>query len=191
MADTSSKTILKRILKQLKGYKILLAATILFALITVAGTLAVPVFFGQVIDLLDIEKFPQIDFKQIFDKFIIIGAIIGVTCVAQWLMGVVNNRITFHIVKDIREEAFANIQRLPLKFIDAHSYGDIVGRNIADVDQFADGLLMGFTQLFTGVLTILGTLVIMFVLNWIIALIVFVLTPLSLFVAKFIASRTF
>ena len=90
MADTSSKTILKRILKQLKGYKILLAATILFALITVAGTLAVPVFFGQVIDLLDIEKFPQIDFKQIFDKFIIIGAIIGVTCVAQWLMGVVN-----------------------------------------------------------------------------------------------------
>ena len=188
MADTSSKTILKRILKQLKGYKILLAATILFALITVAGTLAVPVFFGQVIDLLDIEKFPQIDFKQIFDKFIIIGAIIGVTCVAQWLMGVVNNRITFHIVKDIREEAFANIQRLPLKFIDAHSYGDIVGRNIADVDQFADGLLMGFTQLFTGVLTILGTLVIMFVLNWIIALIVFVLTPLSLFVAKFIAS---
>ncbi len=191
MADTSSKTILKRILKQLKGYKILLAATILFALITVAGTLAVPVFFGQVIDLLDIEKFPQIDFKQIFDKFIIIGAIIGVTCVAQWLMGVVNNRITFHIVKDIREEAFANIQRLPLKFIDAHSYGDIVGRNIADVDQFADGLLMGFTQLFTGVLTILGTLVIMFVLNWIIALIVFVLTPLSLFVAKFIASRTY
>ena len=191
MADTSSKTILKRILEQLKGYKILLAATILFALITVAGTLAVPVFFGQVIDLLDIEKFPQIDFKQIFDKFIIIGAIIGVTCVAQWLMGVVNNRITFHIVKDIREEAFANIQRLPLKFIDAHSYGDIVGRNIADVDQFADGLLMGFTQLFTGVLTILGTLVIMFVLNWIIALIVFVLTPLSLFVAKFIASRTY
>lgn len=191
MADTSSKTILKRILKQLKGYKILLAATILFALITVAGTLAVPVFFGQVIDLLDIEKFPQIDFKQIFDKFIIIGAIIGVTCVAQWLMGVVNNRITFHIVKDIREEAFANIQRLPLKFIDAHSYGDIVGRNIADVDQFADGLLMGFTQLFTGILTILGTLVIMFVLNWIIALIVFVLTPLSLFVAKFIASRTY
>lgn len=191
MADTSSKTILKRILKQLKGYKILLAATILFALITVAGTLAVPVFFGEVIDLLDIEKFPQIDFKQIFDKFIIIGAIIGVTCVAQWLMGVVNNRITFHIVKDIREEAFANIQRLPLKFIDAHSYGDIVGRNIADVDQFADGLLMGFTQLFTGVLTILGTLVIMFVLNWIIALIVFVLTPLSLFVAKFIASRTY
>lgn len=191
MADTSSKTVLKRILKQLKGYKFWLAATILFAFISVAGTLAVPVFFGQVIDLLDLENFAQIDFKQIFNKFIIIGAIIAVTCVAQWLMGVINNRITFHIVKDIREEAFANIQRLPLKFIDAHSYGDIVGRNIADVDQFADGLLMGFTQLFTGVLTILGTLVIMFVLNWIIALIVFVLTPLSLFVAKFIASRTY
>lgn len=191
MAETSSRQILKRILKQLKGYKIWLAATIFFAVITVAGTLSVPVLFGQIIDLLDLEKFAQVDFGQIFTKFIIIGAIIAATCAAQWLMGVINNRITFNIVKDIREEAFAKIQRLPLKFIDAHSYGDIVGRNIADVDQFADGLLMGFTQLFTGVLTILGTLVIMFVLNWIIALIVFVLTPLSLFVAKFIASHTY
>lgn len=191
MAETSSRQILKRILKQLKGYKIWLAATIFFAVITVAGTLSVPVLFGQIIDLLDLEKFAHVDFGQIFTKFIIIGAIIAATCAAQWLMGVINNRITFNIVKDIREEAFAKIQRLPLKFIDAHSYGDIVGRNIADVDQFADGLLMGFTQLVTGVLTILGTLVIMFVLNWIIALIVFVLTPLSLFVAKFIASHTY
>ncbi len=191
MADGSSKIILKRILKQLKGYKLWLAATIFFALVTVAGTIVVPMFFGQVIDLLNLEVYPKIDFGKIFTKFIYIAVCIGITCVAQWLMGVINNRITFHIVKDIREEAFANIQRLPLKFIDAHSYGDIVGRNIADVDQFADGLLMGFTQLFTGVLTIIGTLAIMFVLNWIIALIVFVLTPLSLFVGKYIASHTY
>ena len=191
MADASSAKILKRILKQMKGYTLLLAATIFLALITVAGTIAVPVFFGRVIDLLDLTKFASVDFGKIFETFIIIGVIILITCVAQWLMGIINNRITFNIVKDIREEAFAKLQRLPLKYIDAHSYGDIVGRNIADVDQFADGLLMGFTQLFTGVLTILGTLILMFVLNWIIALIVFVLTPLSLFVGKYIASRTY
>ena len=106
-------------------------------------------------------------------------------------MNIINNRITYRVVKDIRESAFKNLQKLPLKFIDAHSYGDIVGRAIADVDAFADGLLMGFTQLFTGVLTIIGVLGVMFAMNWIIALIVFVLTPLSLFVAKFIASRTY
>ena len=154
MSDASSAKILKRILKQMKGYTLLLAATIFLALITVAGTIAVPVFFGRVIDLLDLTKFASVDFGKIFETFIIIGVIILITCVAQWLMGIINNRITFNIVKDIREEAFAKLQRLPLKYIDAHSYGDIVGRNIADVDQFADGLLMGFTQLFTGVLTI-------------------------------------
>ena len=188
MAKTSRKSILKRILRQLKHYKLLVAATIFFALITVAGTLLVPVFFGQVVDEI-VEN--GINFSKIYDKFIIIGVCIGVTCLAQWLMNVINNRITYNVVKDIREEAFANIQRLPLKFIDGHSYGDIVGRTIADVDTFADGLLMGFTQLFTGVLTIVGTLVIMLVINWIIALVVVVITPLSLFVAKFIASRTY
>lgn len=189
MSNLSSRSVLKRILKQLKGYKLLLAATIFFALVTVAGNLIVPIFFGQVIDLI-LGK-GNVNLSGILIKFIYIGASIAITCLAQWLMNIINNRITYNVVKDIREEAFANLQRLPLKFIDAHSYGDIVGRNIADVDQFADGLLMGFTQLFTGVLTIAGTLVIMFVLNWIIALIVFVLTPLSLFVAKFIASRTY
>lgn len=188
MAKTSRKSILKRILRQLKHYKLLVAATIFFALSTVAGTLVVPVFFGQVVDEI-VEN--GINFSKIYDKFIIIGVCIGVTCLAQWLMNVINNRITYNVVKDIREEAFANIQRLPLKFIDGHSYGDIVGRTIADVDTFADGLLMGFTQLFTGVLTIVGTLVIMLVINWIIALVVVVITPLSLFVAKFIASRTY
>jgi len=192
MAKTSGitqKAILKRILKQLKKYRLLLALTIFFALVSVAGNLIVPIFFGQVIDLLVVGQ--PVNFSVMAVKFAIIGGIIAVTCLAQWLMNAVNNKITYNVVKDIREEAFAKIQILPLAFIDAHSYGDIVGRNIADVDQFADGLLMGFTQLFTGVLTIAGTLGIMLAINWVIALIVFVLTPLSLFVAKFIASRTY
>lgn len=188
MAKPLQKGVLKRILKQLKHYKLWIAATIILALVTVAGTLVVPVFFGQVIDEI-VEN--GINFSAIYNKFIIISACIAVTCLAQWFMNVINNRITYNVVKDIREEAFRNLQRLPLKFIDGRSYGDIVGRVIADVDQFADGLLMGFTQLFTGVLTIAGTLVIMLVINWIIALVVVVITPLSLFVAKFIASRTY
>ncbi len=183
------KSVMKRVFKQLKGYKFLLAATVLFAVITVAGTLAVPVFFGQIVNL--IVKPGEVYFNEIFTKFIIIAACIAVTALAQWLMNIINNRIAYSVVKDIREEAFANIQRLPLKYLDAQSYGDIVSRNIADVDQFADGLLIGFTQLFTGVLTIIGTIVMMFVLNWIIALVVIVITPLSLFVAKFIASKTY
>ena len=186
---TSKKRIIKRILRQLKDYKFSLAATIFFALVTVAGTLIVPIFFGRVIDLIIDDG--AIDFAKIYDEFIVIGVAIAITCVAQWLMGIINNRITFNVVKDIRREAFEKLQILPLKFIDSHPYGDIVGRAIADVDQFADGLLMGFTQMFTGVLTILGTLVIMLVINWIIALVVFFITPLSLFIAKFIASRTY
>lgn len=189
MAKPSQKIILKRILKQLKPYGFLLAATIFFALISVAGSLSVPIFFGQVIDLL--AEGLKVDFAKVFEKFIAIGVTIAVTCLAQWLMNAINNKITYNVVKDIREEAFAKLQILPLKFIDAHSYGDIVGRNVADVDQFADGLLMGFTQLFTGVLTIIVTLGIMIAINWVIALIVFVITPLSLFVAKFIATRTY
>ncbi len=189
MAKLSKKSVLKRILKQLKKYKLLITATIFFALVSVAGNLLAPIFVGQIIDLFVAGK--QVNLEEVFVKFAAIGATVGVTCVAQWLTSVINNHITFNVVKDIREEAFAHLQKLPLKFIDAHSYGDIVGRAIADVDAFADGLLMGFTQLFTGVLTILGVLGIMFAMNWIIALIVFVLTPFSLFVAKFIASRTY
>ena len=186
---TSKKGVLRRVLKQLKNYKLLLTLTILFALISVAGNLAVPIFFGQIINLI-IGK-GEVDFSGIFIRFIIIACCVGVTSFAQWLMNVINNHITYSVIKDVREEAFANIQKLPLKYLDAHSYGDIVSRNIADVDAFADGLLMGFTQLFTGVLTIIGTLVIMLILNWIIALVVVVITPLSLFVAKFISSRTY
>lgn len=183
------KSVLKRVFIQLKKYKFQLALTVFFALVSVAGTLAVPVIFGQIVNL--IVGAGQVEFSQIFIKFIVIAGIIALTAVSQWLMNIINNYITFNVIKDIREQAFRNIQRLPLKYIDANSYGDIVSRNIADVDQFADGLLMGFTQFFTGVLTILGTLVMMLVINWVIALVVIVITPLSLFVAKFIATRTY
>ncbi len=185
---SSKKSTFKRILKQLKKYKLLIAATVFFALVSVAGNLLAPIFVGQIIDLF-VDGGVQLE--EVFVKFAAIGVTVAITCAAQWLTSVINNHITYNVVKDIRESAFAHLQKLPLKFIDAHSYGDIVGRAIADVDAFADGLLMGFTQLFTGVLTIFGVLGIMFAMNWIIALIVFVLTPLSLFVAKFIASRTY
>lgn len=183
------KGVLKRVLKQIAKYKWAVAATLFFALLTVAGTLAAPVFFGQVVKL--IVKSGVVYYEKIFEKFIILAALIAVTCVSQWVMSIINNHIAYCVVRDVREEAFAKMQYLPLKFVDGNPVGDIVSRNIADVDQFAEGLLMGFTQLFTGVLTILGTLALMFFYNWIIALVVFVVTPLSLFVAKFIAARTY
>lgn len=187
-------SVLKRVFKQLKGYRICLVTTIFCALVTVAGTLAVPVFFGEIVNLI-VDKgnvnFGSLLSGHIYTKFLIIAGLIAVTAIMQWLMNIINNHITYNVIKDVREEAFKNIQRLPLKYIDSHSYGDIVSRNIADVDQFADGLLMGFTQLFTGALTIVGTLVLMLVINWVIALVVVVITPLSLFVAKFIASSTY
>ena len=189
MNTLSKKNVYARVLKQLRPYRISIAATIFLALVTVAGNLWAPIIFGDIIDLIIADG--AVDFDGMTYNFVLLACVIAVTCVAQWLMNVINNRITFNVVRDIRSDAFAHIQRLPLNFIDGHSYGDIVSRNIADVDQFADGLLMGFTQLFTGVLTIVGTLVLMLTLNWIIALIVFFITPLSLFVAKFIATRTY
>lgn len=189
---SNNKKIFRRILKQLKNYKIWIFLTVLLALLTVAGQLTIPILFGKIINLLDFSKVPfNKSLPEILIIFIAIGGIVAFTCLMQWLMNIINNFITFNVVRDIRNEAFVHIQELPLKYLDSHSYGDIISRNIADVDTFADGLLMGFTQLFTGILTIIGTIVIMFVLNWIIALVVFVLTPLSLFVAKFIASRTY
>lgn len=190
MANSQTqKQVLKRVLKQLKGYLPAIFLSLFLALITVAGNLLIPIFLGNAIDC--IIEAGVVDFDKLLYYFVIIGATVLVTSLSQWLMNIVNNHITFSIVKALREQAFAHIQSLPLSFIDSHSYGDIVSRCIADVDQFADGLLMGFTQLFTGVLTIIGTLVLMFVYNWIIALAVFLITPLSLFVAKFIASRTY
>ena len=189
MKALSKRDVYKRIFKQLAPYRAQVAATIMLALVTVAGNLWVPIIFGDVIDL--VISPGNVNFSAMTEKFWLLGGVIGATCAAQWLMNVINNKITYEVVRDIRAAAFEHIQVLPLNYIDSHSYGDVVSRNIADVDQFADGLLMGFTQLFTGVLTIIGTLVLMLAINWIIALIVFFITPLSLFVARFIAKRTY
>ena len=188
MRPLNQKQTVKRIFRQLKGYIPLIILSLLMAVITVAGNIIVPIFFGEAINLI---AEGGSDIEGILRYFAVTGALIAVTCLSQWLMNVINNKITFSVTEDIRKEAFEHIQRLPLRYLDAHPYGDIVSRNIADVDQFADGLLMGFTQFFTGVLTIISVLVMMFVLNWIIALAVFVLTPLSLFIAKFISTRTY
>lgn len=185
----SQKQVLKRVFRQLKKYAPAIALSLFLAMLTVAGNLVVPILFGDAIDRIIGEG--MVDFKVLTYYFIAIGAIVAVTAVLQWLMSVINNAVVYGVIRDIRAEAFTHIQNLPLMYIDSHSYGDVVSRCIADVDQFADGLLLGFTQLFTGVMTIIGTLVLMFIYNWIIALAVFVITPLSLFVAKFIASRTY
>ena len=189
MKTGSQMRIIKRVLKQLKRYIPAVSLSIFLALLTVVGNLLAPIFFGNAIDC--IVDVGNVDFDKIFFYFIVCGAIIIATSLAQWIMNVINNHVVYSVVKDVREEAFNRLQHLPLKYIDGHSYGDIVSRCVADIDQFADGLLMGFTQLFTGVLTIVGTLALMFFYNWIIALAVFVITPLSLFVAKFISTRTY
>ncbi len=181
--------ILKRVTKQLKKYTPAIILSLLLAVLSVAGNLLAPVLFGDAIDFIVGEG--NVNFQKLSFYFIVIGAIVAATALVQWVMSVINNTIVYGVVRDLRAKAFAHIQNLPLKYIDAHSYGDVVSRCIADVDQFADGLLMGFTQLFTGVVTIIATLALMFVYNWIIALAVFLITPLSLFVAKFIAGRTY
>ncbi|MCI9175640.1 MAG: ABC transporter ATP-binding protein [Lachnospiraceae bacterium] len=180
---------LKKVLKYIEKYKIFLILSLFFAVATVVSTLYVPVVTGQVID--HILAPGQVEFPIIFRLLAKIGIITGLTALAQWLMNVCNNKITYEVIQDIRREAFAKIEALPLKFIDGHSHGELVSRVIADVDQFADGLLMGFSQLFTGVVTILGTLLFMLAINVKITLVVVLITPVSLFVASFIARRTF
>lgn len=187
-AKSRSQT-MKRVFRQLKKYAPQIILSLFLALLTVAGNLIPPILFGEAIDCI-IEQ-GSVDFEKIAYYFLLIGVTVGVTTLVQWLMSIINNSIVYGVIRDVRAEAFAHIQKLPLSYIDSHAYGDVVSRCIADVDQYADGLLMGFTQLFTGVITIVVTLVIMFIFNWIIALAVFVITPLSLFVAKFIASRTY
>lgn len=180
---------LKKVLRYIKAYRVFLALSLFFAVVTVALTLYFPVLTGQVID--HILAPGQVEFAFIMDLLWKMGLLILVTALAQWLMNVCNNKITYEVVQDVRREAFAKIEILPLKFIDAHSHGELVSRVIADVDQFADGLLMGFSQLFTGVITILGTLLFMLSINVRITLVVVLVTPVSLFVASFIARRTF
>ena len=181
-------TIIK-VLKHIKGYRKFLTASIILALVTVALTLYIPILVGGAIDCIADEG--RVDFQKILPVLIEIGIAAGITALSQWIMNMCNNKMTYHIARDIRNEAIEKIEKLPLNYLDTHSSGDTVSRVIADVDQFTDGLLMSFTQLFTGVITILGTLGFMFSVNCIIALVVVVVTPLSLFVAKFIATKTY
>lgn len=180
---------LRKVLSRLKKYRVLIVLSILFAAVTVALTLYVPVLVGDTIDM--IVGPGDVNFTGIASSLVQIAIIVCVTALLQWLMNTINNKITFQVVRDVRSEAFRKLQILPLKYLDAHSHGGIVSRVIADVDQFADGLLMGFTQLFTGVLTILGTLFFMLSIHAGITLVVVLLTPISLFVASFIARRTY
>ncbi|MDE7313488.1 MAG: ABC transporter ATP-binding protein/permease [Eubacterium sp.] len=179
----------RKVLTYIKQYRVLVLLSLLFAGVTVFATLYFPILTGDAIDLI-LEQ-GRVDFPGILAIIKKAGVMIAVTAAAQWLMNVINNRITYQVIRDIREEAFQKIQRLPLKYLDAHSPGEIVSRVIADVDQFADGLLMGFTQLFTGVLTIAGTLCFMLSINLTITAVVVVVTPVSLFVAAFIAKSTY
>lgn len=186
---TGQRETLGKVLRYMKKYWFYLAASIVMASVTVALTLYLPILTGRVIDLV-IGK-GQVDYTGVFAILKQMAVIIAITAAAQWIMNVCNNQMTYRIVQDIRNEAFQRIEILPLKYIDAHSYGEVVSRVIADVDQFADGLLMGFTQFFTGVITILGTLGFMLSVNVAITGVVVLVTPLSFFVAGFIAKKTF
>lgn len=194
MAQTNKKNekqseTLKKVLRYLGKYRIYLVFTILLAALTVALTLYVPKLTGAAVD--DIVGPGQVNFGGVIQILVKIGVSIAITAFAQWLMNICNNKMTYQIVQDVRNEAFKKIEILPLKYIDGHPYGEIVSRVIADVDQFADGLLMGFTQLFTGVATIIGTLGFMLSVNVKITLVVVIITPVSFFVAGFIAKRTY
>ena len=183
------KGTLRKVLRYIKKYWVYLALSIVMAALTVTLTLYLPILTGRVIDL--IVRKGGVDFDGVFAILRQMAVVIGITAAAQWVMNICNNKMTYRIVQDIRDEAFKRIEILPLKYIDEHSYGEVVSRVIADVDQFADGLLMGFTQFFTGVITILGTLGFMLSVNVGITGVVVLITPLSFLVAAFIARKTF
>ncbi len=185
----SNKQIIKKVMSYIGKYKFYLLFSIVFAAASVALTLYVPILAGRAIDC--IIGVNNVDFSSIKSILIEIIIVVAVTAVLQWVMNVLNNRVTFNVVRDIRERAFRKIEVLPFKYLDAHSNGDIVSKVISDADQFADGLLMGFTQLFTGVVTIIGTLCFMLSINVWITIAVVVLTPLSFFIARFIAKKTY
>lgn len=188
--QTAPKGTMRKVLKYVSRHGFFMVVSIILAVIVVALTLYAPILIGEAIDLLADGK-GSVDFSQVAEKLLATAVVIGITSVVQWVMNAINNRIAYHVVRDIRNEAFRHIEVLPLSYIDANPTGDIVNRVIADADQFSEGLLLGFTQLFTGVATIVGTLIFMFTISWQIAIVVVVTTPLSLFVAKFIASRTY
>ena len=187
--QTGQKEIMKKVLDYIRPQWLLVLISLLMAVVSVALTLYLPVLTGNVVD--HILGPGKVEFSAIFEIMRTMAAAIVVTAAAQWIMNVCNNKIVYTVTRNIREEAFAKIEILPLKYLDTHSSGDIVSRIIADVDQFADGLLMGFTQLFTGIVTIVGTLFFMLSVNAGITVVVVVLTPVSLLVANFIAKRTY
>lgn len=185
----NQKKVLKRVLRYIKKYSIYMILSIVAALVTVISTLYFPILTGDAVDM--IIGRDNVDFAQIKEITIKMVIVIVITAIAQWIMNVSNNKMAYAIVKDIREKAFEKLQKLPLKYVDTNPYGDTVSRIVSDVDQFSDGLLMGFTQLFTGVITIIGTLEFMFTIDVKITLVVVVITPLSLVVASFIAKSTY
>lgn len=185
----NQKVTVKKIFKYLTHYKLSIIFSLLFAFITVAGQLAIPVLQGKAIDR--IIGAGNVDIKGIITILIIIAVTVAATALFQWIMNVINNKITYSIVRDIRKDAFEKLQILPVNYVDTHPAGEIVSKVIADVDQFADGLLMGFTQFFTGIMTIIGTLVFMFIYDWKITMVVVLVTPASFFIASFIAKRTY
>lgn len=186
---TAQKKVLKKVLRRIRPYWLGVVAALLLATVYVVMTLYIPILVGNAIDcIVDTGK---VDFQTMKVFLWSVGICTVVAALSKWCMSLINNRLTYRVTRDIRDEAFAHLQRLPLKYLDGHSQGDVVSRVVSDVDTFADGLLMGFTQLFTGVMTILGTLFFMVRIHWGIALVVIVITPLSLVVANFIAGRTY
>ena len=196
--NSRQKETLIKVLKYIKPYRFLMALTILMAVVSVVLTLYLPILTGDAVDRIAFIFDPSglnVDVSAIWAGLFGIlrkmGIVILLTAFTQWIMNVCNNRIVYNVIQDIRKKAFQRLEELPLKYLDAHSHGDIVSRVVADVDQFADGLLIGFTQLFTGIVTILGTLGFMLSVNVGITAVVVVITPVSLFVASFIAKKTF
>lgn len=187
--NKKNKATLKRVLKYIGRYKWLVFVSIMLAAITVVSTLYLPILTGDAVDLI-VDK-GLVDFEGIFKILTEAALVVVVTAIAQWLMNICNNHITYNVANDVRANAFKKLQQMSLSYLDSHQHGDIMSRIANDVDQFTDGLLMGFTQLFTGVMTIAGTLIFMITLNVKITIVVVCVTPLSLFVASFIAKKTF
>ena len=182
-------SVLRKVLMRLRRYWVAMIGSLSLALVYVAMTLYIPILVGEAID--SIIGVGNVDFAAVGLCLLKIGACTGAAALAQWVMSTLNNRVTYRLTRDIRNEAFDHIQKLPLSYLDSHPQGDLVSRVVSDVDTFADGLLMGFTQLFTGVMTILGTLALMLRISWPIALVVICITPVSLVVANFIARKTY
>ena len=190
MADKNTQgRVLKKVLRHLRPYWVALIASVVLATVSVAMSLYIPILVGEAVDYIIGPN--AVDFGAMGGKLLCVAICAGISALAQWLMSVMNNRVTYRVTRDIRDEAFQHIQSLPLRYLDSHPHGDVVSRVVSDVDTFADGLLMGFTQLFTGVMTIVGTLMLMLSISWQIALVVICITPLSLLVANFIAKSTY